>query len=348
MSQATALTGFAATVYCKLLASWFLIVFIAKVSIVTCIFLAIDQWFILCRPEQHQTTFGRQRVKTFILFTWIIGAVTAITLVFSFENNGESCDTTPLFGMGFQTQQAIILVQTSVTVFLPCLITWVAIGASLRQRKNFQVQANQKDSGKKLAMNSTVVLTVTLSWFFEEISAIIVQGHSSGSNVRHYARMLALCTPCIIPCICFTMTEELRKKVKLLFLRRGRAGEEENSTTDNPWKERAGKNTALESTVVSLEEEDETKNKMKKQYSFERENALNQEKELSQGNLITENHYENIDLSKENKQQSFLTPPQLAVRRESCQSFDVMESERSPSAARYVKRGEMSKIAIIW
>ena len=345
MSQATTLTGFAATVYCKVLASWFLIVLLVKVSIVTCMFLAIDQWFILCRPEQHQITFGRQRVKTFILFTWIIGAVTAITLVFSFENNGESCDTTPLFGMGFQTQQAIILVQTFVTVFLPCLITWVAIGGSLRQRKNFQVQASQKDSCKNILMYSTVVLTVTLSWFFEEVSAI-VQGHSSGSNVRHYARMLALCTPCLIPCICFTMSEELRKQVKLLFLRRGRAEEEENSTTDNPREEHAGKNTALESTVVSLAEEDEAKNK--NQYSFERENALNQEKDCRQGNLITENHYENIDLSKENKEQPLLAPPQLAVRREFCQSFDVMESERSPSVARYVKRGEMSKIAIIW
>ena len=142
------------------------------------------------------------------------------------------------------------------------------------------------------------------------------------------------------------MSEELRKQVKLLFLRRGRAEEEENSTTDNPREEHAGKNTALESTVVSLAEEDEAKNK--NQYSFERENALNQEKDCRQGNLITENHYENIDLSKENKEQPLLAPPQLAVRRESCQSFDVMESERSPSAARYVKRGEMSKIAIIW
>ena len=269
MSQATTLTGFAATVYCKVLASWFLIVLLVKVSIVTCMFLAIDQWFILCRPEQHQITFGRQRVKTFIWFTWIIGAVTAITLAFSFENNGKRCDTTPLFGMGYQTQQAIILVQTFVAVFLPCLITWVAIGASLRQRKNFQVQASQKDSGKKLIMYSTVVLTVTLSWFFEEVSAI-VQGRSSGSDVRHYARMLALCTPCLIPCICFTKSEELRKQVKLLFLRRGRAEEEENSTTDNSREERAGKNTAVESTVVSLAEEDETKNTMKKQHSFER------------------------------------------------------------------------------
>ena len=158
MSQATTLTGFAATVYCKVLASWFLIVLLVKVSIVTCMFLAIDQWFILCRPEQHQITFGTQRVKTFILLTWIIGAVTAITLVFSFENNGKRCDTTPLFGMGSQTQQAIILVQTSLTVFLPCLITWVAIGASLRQRKNFQVQANQKNIGKKLLMYSVVVM----------------------------------------------------------------------------------------------------------------------------------------------------------------------------------------------
>lgn len=188
-------------------------------------------------------------------------------------------------GAGLDTRQIIVLVQTIFTIFLPCLITWLAIGALLYQRKNFQIHAK-----KILFMYSTVVLTVTLSWFFEEFSAF-VQTYAipdSESNVRHYARMLALFTPCIIPCICFTMCKELRQQVKLLYASCGNAGEDENSTTNkpredenstinNPREDCVG-STEHEIPVVLIEPEDEIKDTMKKKYSFERENTLNQEK----------------------------------------------------------------------
>lgn len=225
-------------------------------------------------------------------------------------------------GAGLDTRQIIVLVQTLFTIFLPCLITWLAIGALLYQRKNFQIRAK-----KILFMYSAVVLTVTLSWFFEELSAF-VQRYAipdSESNVRHYARMLALCTPCIIPCICFTMCKELRQQVKLIYASCGNAGEDENSTTNNP-REDCVRSTEHEIPVVLIEPEDEIKDTMKKQYSFERENTLNQEKD--------EDEHQTLALQ------------QLSVRRDS--SNEIMAAERSPSAVRYVKHGEMTTIALIW
>lgn len=302
-------------------------------------FLAIDQWFALCRPEQHQNTFGRKQVKIFIWSTWIISAVTAMVLIFSFENNGERCVTTRLLGMGPETQQIVVLVQTFVTIFLPCLITWLAIGALFCQRKKLQVQDNKKLSNKKLIMYSTVTLMITFSWFFEEITAL-----AWNNNVRHYARMLALCTPCLVPCVCFAMSEELRQQVKLLFVRCG-STEDDNSTTANRREDCVERNTTHGNPTVAQEAENETKDTMKKQYSFERENELNQEKDRCQEILTTENGSEGINLDDENKYQT-LAPPQLSVRRESFD--DIMEAERSPSAVHYVKRGEVTTIAMIW
>ncbi|XP_078372697.1 uncharacterized protein LOC144656341 [Oculina patagonica] len=326
----TTLTGLAASVYCRLLASWFLTDVLVKVSVITCMFIAIDQWFAIYRPEQHQNTFGRKQVKIFIWSTWIFSAVTAMVSIFSFENSGEKCVTTPLFGMGPETQQMVVLVQTFVTIFLPCLLTWLAIGSCLYQRKNLQVQDNQNISVKRLVMYSSVTLMITFSWFFEEITAL-----ASNSNVRHYARMLALCTPCLVPCICFAMSEGLRQQVK----------EDENSTTNNPREDCENGNTAHGNAVVEQEVENEPKNSMEKQYSVEQENALNQEKDRCQESLATENDFERIDLDDEKKNQP-RAHPQLSVRRESFD--DIMEAQRSPSAVHYVKRGEMPKIAMIW
>ena len=305
-------------------------------------FLAIDQWFVLCRPQQHQNTFGGKRVQIFIWSTWIISAVTATVLIFSVKNDGERCVPTQLFGMGPETQQMVVMVQTAITVFLPCMVTWFSIGALLCQRKNLQVQRNKNKSDKKrLVMYSAVVLTGTFSWFFEEVTAI-VQVYVSNSNVRLYARMLALCTSGLVPCICFTMGEELRQQVKLLFVRCGGAREDhENSATDIRREDCEDENT-----VVAQDAENGNKNSMKKRHSFERENALNQEKDRFQENIIPANGSERIVFdTDENKHQS-RAPQQLSVRRES--QFDIMKAERSPSAARYVKRGEMTRIAMIW
>ena len=312
-----------------------------KVSVVTCMFLAIDQWFVLCRPQQHQNTFGGKRVKIFLWSTWIISAVTATVLIFSVKNDGERCVPTQLFGMGPETQQMVVMVQTAITVFVPCMVTWFSIGALLCQRKNLRVQRNKnKSDEKRLVMCSAVVLTVTFSWFFEEVTAI-VQVYASNSNVRRYARMLALCASGLVPCICFTMGEELRQQVKLLFVGCGSTREDENSTTDQRRED-----CEVGNTVIAQEEENGNKNTMKKRHSFERENALNQEKDRLQENIIHANGSERIVFdTDENKHQS-RAPQQLSVRRES--QFDIMEAERSPSAARYVKRGEMTTIAMIW
>ena len=223
------LTGTAAQIYCRLIASWFFIVVLVKVSVMTCMLLAIEQWFAIFKPQRYQTTFGRQRTKILMLFVWIISGITTISLVVSSKTINVKCVITTLF----ETQYVIGLLQTVFTIIFPCFIAWSAIAALLYQRNNLQIEADMTIRRHKPG-NIIVVLTVTLSWFLEEFSAIVQEYAFPGvkNNVRHYARMIALFTPCLVPCICLAMFKEFRQ-FKSLYVSCCSTKEDENSTGNN-------------------------------------------------------------------------------------------------------------------
>ena len=190
-----------------------------------------EQWFAIFKPQRYQTTFGRQRAKILMLFVWIISGITTVTisLVVSSKTINVKFAITTLF----ETQYVIGLLQTFFTIVFPCFIAWSAIAALLYQRNNLQIEGDMRIMRHK-PVYIIVVLTVTLSWFLAEFSAIAQEYAFPGvkNNVRHYARMIALFTPCLVPCICLTMCKEFRQ-FKSRYVSCCSTKEDENSTGNN-------------------------------------------------------------------------------------------------------------------
>ena len=235
----------------------------------------------------------------------------------------------------------VAMIETIVSVFFPCLVTWMGFVALLCKRKSLSIEADRRIRERTLFMYSAVALTLTLTWFCEEITVFFpLKG-----SVRYYLRMVALFPPCFVPCVCFAMSADFREQVKLFCINRD-SQDDDVTMSNSQHDDRVERNAEGEISVVVHEAEVKVKDTVNKQHSCERENMVNREKDLEE-RLTTEktSDYENFDFREETNDQN-LVVSKLSVRRDS--SNEIMEAERSPSAARYVKQGEITKAALIW
>ena len=140
------------------------------------------------------------------------------------------------------------------------------------------------------------------------------------------------------------MSADHREQVKL-FCINGDSQDVDVTMPNSRRDDRVERNTEGEISVV-VHETVKVKDTVNKQHSCERENTVNREKDLEEC-LTTEktSEYENLDFREETNDQN-LVVSELSVRRDS--SNEIMEAERSPSAAPYVKQGEITKAALIW
>jgi len=100
------------------------------------------------------------------LVTWIISIVTTLTSIFSTEYIDGKCSSKELF----YGAQMVAMIETIVTVFFPSIVTWLGFVALLCKRKNLSIEADRRIRERTLFMYSAVALTLTLTWFCEEIT----------------------------------------------------------------------------------------------------------------------------------------------------------------------------------
>ena len=221
--------GIAGELFCRLIDNSFFVWAFVKfsVAIVTC--MAIERWFAIARPLQHNIHFTRTRTLVYVGLTLL--AVCILSSILFFEKQLAFKDSTPVcvwraLISGTAANQVFTVLYCTVTAFLPLFITMATFGYlyTVLSRpappiRNVQARTNRKRAEVRLCfMSALVAICLAVCFVPNQVSYILSKFGITklGSPGHHFTVVLSLFNSCINPFVYCLSNRSYRREFLLL------------------------------------------------------------------------------------------------------------------------------------
>ena len=216
-------SGLAGEIFCRLFGSRYLLFTVGKVSILNVTCLAIERWYCIFRPLTYKLHFTRKRLLLYILAIWVGACLLQIYKFFEWKLSAGKCSSVnaPYREQG---TQAMIIISTLVSFYIPCFIAWATFAhiallfkTSLIARCYGERQRAQQKA--LLRMCGVTSLVLTLCWFPNQTIYILSPFHITkiGSELHMTGGIFAMFNSCVNPLIYWATNKEYRDELFELF-----------------------------------------------------------------------------------------------------------------------------------
>ena len=216
--------GFGGQLFCALLGNRYLLFTVAKVSILLVTCLAVERWYCVMRPMKYKKHFGRRRLLTFILVSWIASCALPSHKFLEQKSSGNKCVPVDV-PYGKEGAQAFLAVYSFSTFVIPCFVTWLTF-AHIRFRapvdlSNKSSRSDRRERQQKLVLRMCALTAIvfTLCWLPAQLSYTLTPfGITRVSSPLHKAfNVVSLVNSCINPVIYWYYHREYREEFIRLF-----------------------------------------------------------------------------------------------------------------------------------
>ena len=216
-------SGLAGEIFCRLLGSRYLLFTMGKVSILKVTCLATERWYCIFRPLTYKHHFTRKRLLLYILAIWVGACVLQINKFFEWKLSAGKCSSVKA-PYGAQGTQAIIIVYTVVSFYIPCFIGWATFAHIALLFKTSPIarcygerqKAQQKALLRMCGMTS---LVLCLCWLPNQTIYILSPFGITkiGSPLHRTGGIFAMFNSCVNPLIYWATNKEYRDELFELF-----------------------------------------------------------------------------------------------------------------------------------
>ena len=192
-----------------------------KVSILKATCLALERWFCIFRPMAYKRYFTRKRLSLYILAIWVCACLLQINKFFEWKLSGNKCSKV-LPPYGEKGTQAMIIIYSMISFYIPCLIAWVSFGHITLLFKTSPMarcygQRQRAQQKALLRMCAVTSITLTLCWLPSQTVYVLSQFDVIAKAGHQWASILAMLNSCLNPLIYWMTNKEYRAGLTELF-----------------------------------------------------------------------------------------------------------------------------------
>ena len=225
--------GLAGELFCLVLGSRYALFTFARVSILQVTCLAIERWYSVFRPISYKHHFTRTRLHLYILAIWPCTCLLQTNKFFEWKLSPGKCSSVKAM-YGVHGTQAIIITNSLVGFYIPCVIAWASfahIAVLFKTSPMVRCYSERRRAQQKalLRMCAVTSIVLTLCWLPAQTIYILSPFGITkiGSPLHRTGGILAMSNSCVNPLIYWVTNKEYRDGLFQLFrFRSNRVGVE--------------------------------------------------------------------------------------------------------------------------
>ncbi|XP_020897497.2 bombesin receptor subtype-3 isoform X2 [Exaiptasia diaphana] len=214
-------SGFAGELFCRIVASYFLVFYLGIVSVFTIACLALERWYAVARPAKYKASFKKTRVLGILSSVWLCSFALNLPQMFEMTlgPNGNCVWITLTEG---RLRRAVAIIEFNGKFFIPLVVTSAAfINLGLRVRQSPALfKTNHGRAGIRLLRMCTVTAVVlAICWFPNQFYYLLFKFDITlmDNPAHHFTVIMCMGNSCVNPFIYCATNKSYRKKfIKLL------------------------------------------------------------------------------------------------------------------------------------
>lgn len=187
--------GFAGDLFCRIVASYYLVFTLGIVSVYTITCLSLERWFAVAKPLKYRVGFKSYRIYLMVTMVWVISFLFNAPHLFEMElgSNGECVWVVLTEG---NTRKVVALVEFLGKFFIPLLITCVSFLSLWRKVRHspalFKTRKG-KSGVRLLRMCALIAITLALCWFPNQIYYLLFKFDITKMDTPAHQVTVVLC-----------------------------------------------------------------------------------------------------------------------------------------------------------
>ena len=186
----------------------------------TIVAMALERWYSIVKPLEYKLKFTRKRVRIYILIIWILSCLFngSKPLRAELKESTLRCSWTEMS----YPKEVFIPTYTTVTFFIPIVITWASFAHLSRVLNKSLAQDNKRfrNTRKRLTrMSAIVAFLLTACWFpnqvYYTLSAFDIT--TADSPLLYLTIVLAMFNSCVNPWVYYFTNREYQQGFRSLF-----------------------------------------------------------------------------------------------------------------------------------
>lgn len=211
--------GLGGELFCRLISTQYFVFVFGKVSVLKIVTLALERWFSIVRPITYKLNFTKKRIYLYIAIIWLLSAITNGSKPLKAQLNESSLRCT--WSNIAYPKQIFIPSYTTLTFFIPTIITWLSFFHVANVLKNSPAEQNAgfRSTRRKLTrMCALVAFLLTMCWLpnqvFYTLSAFDIT--RAETPLHHFTIVLAMSNSCVNPWVCCLTNRDYKMAMERL------------------------------------------------------------------------------------------------------------------------------------
>ena len=190
-----------------------------KVSILKVTCLAIEWCYCVFRPIGYKRHFTRMRLLLYVIVIWVCTCLLQINKFFEWKFSEGKCSPGKA-PYGVQGTQAMIIIYSLISFYIPCLIAWasfahIALFFKISPIERFYGERQRPQQKALLRMCGVTSVVMTLCWFPAQTIYLLspLEITKIGSLLHRTGGILAMFNSCVNPLIYWVTNREYREEL---------------------------------------------------------------------------------------------------------------------------------------
>ncbi|XP_032219691.1 phe13-bombesin receptor isoform X2 [Nematostella vectensis] len=198
-------TGIAGELFCRIVASYFLVFTLGIVSVYTIMCLALERWFAVSRPSRYKASFRRERVLWVLLAIWIFSCLLNTPQTFEMKLGPDGQCVWIVLTEG-TLRQVVAIIEFNGKFFIPLCVTTVSfISLLLKVRHSPALfHTNHGSAGMRLLrMCIVTAAALAICWFPNQFYYLLFKFDLTymDTPLHHFTVAMCMGNSCVNPFI---------------------------------------------------------------------------------------------------------------------------------------------------